>query len=183
AGVANDWLDNHGRDVVLRQRTLDGGEIIEWRGDRQFGQSGRDAGRIRESESGDAGASPNEKRVAMPVITSVELEDRVALRHRARDANRAHRCLRTAGDEPNHLNVRHALDDELSEADLQLRRNAEARAATHRFLERCQDDRWRVSQHERAPRQHEVDVLVSIDVPNATALATLRDEWLSTDTA
>ena len=65
----------------------------------------------------------------MAVIAAVELEEHVAPGDGARDAHRAHRRLGAARDEAQHLDVRHALDDQLAELHLELGGNAEARAA------------------------------------------------------
>ena len=53
----------------------------------------------------------------------------------------------------------------------------------HRARERIEHRRRRVAEHERAPRQHVVDVLVAIDVPDARAFAARHDERLAADAA
>ena len=53
----------------------------------------------------------------MAMIASVELEDDVAFRDGAGDADGAHRRLRPARDEAQHLDVRHAIDNQFAVID------------------------------------------------------------------
>src|SRR5438067_1388041 len=101
------------------------------------------------------------------MIAAVELDDRVAFRGGPREANRAHRGLRSTGHEAKHLDVRHSGDHELRELELELRGNSEARAVAHHSIEGVENDWRRMAEHERAPGKHIVDVLVSVDVPDA----------------
>ena len=103
----------------------------------------------------------------MAVITAVELEEDIALRDRAGDANRAHRRLGAARHEAQHFDVRHSLDDQFSEPHLQLGRNPEARAATHCLLERVEYDCGSMTENQRSPRQDEIDVRVAVYIPDS----------------
>ena len=119
----------------------------------------------------------------MAVVAAVELEDEVAARHRPRDAHRAHRGLGAARHEAQHLEVRHALDDTFGELDLEPGGNAERGAELHGTVDRVEHHLGGVAEHERAPREHVVDVLVAVRVPDARALAALGHERFATDAA
>ena len=138
-------------DVVLRERALDGRKVIEGRGERERRQRLRNTGRIGKAECRDTGPCPNEKGVRVAVIASVELEDDVAFRDGAGDANGAHRRLRPARNEAQHLDVRHAIDDQFRQPHLQLGWNTEAGTAAHGVLERVENDARRVTENERSP--------------------------------
>ena len=101
----------------------------------------------------------------------------------ARHAQRAHRRLGAARDEAQHLDVRHPRAHELRELDLEPGRDSEARPARHRLAQRVEHDGGRVAEHERAPREHVVEVLVAVDVPDARPFAALDDERLATNAA
>ena len=168
---------------MLRQRSLDGVEIVEWRGDRQRGECLGNARGVRKAEGRDAGASPNEKRITVPVITTIELDNEVAPGHGAGDADRTHRRFRSTRDESQHLHVRHTLDDHVRQTHLQLGRNTEAGAAPHRLLERTEHHWWRVAEHEWSPRKNKINVFVPVHVPDSAALPSLGDERVTADTA
>ena len=73
-------------------------------------------------------------------------------------------------DEAQHLDVRHPLAHQLASVDLELGRNAEARAvAPSSRRSASSTTAARVAEHERPPRQHVVDVFVAVDVPDARA--------------
>jgi hypothetical protein len=117
------------------------------------------------------------------VVAAVELEDQVAPRERARHPDRAHRGLGAARHEAEHRQVRHPRDDHLREVDLEPGGHAEARAAPHRGVERVDHDARRVAEHERPPREHEVEVGAAVRVVQVGALAAHGDERLAADAA
>jgi hypothetical protein len=61
------------------------------------------------------------------VVATRELQDPVAARARAREADGAHRRLGARRDEPHLLDGRHGVDDLSRELHLALRQRAEAR--------------------------------------------------------
>jgi hypothetical protein len=60
------------------------------------------------------------------VIAAIELQDELAARECPGQTHRRHRRLGAARNEAQHLDMRHALDDELSELQLCLGRRAKA---------------------------------------------------------
>ena len=117
-------------------------------------------GELGKSERRDARAGADEKRVGVSVIAAVELEDDVALGRRARDAHGAHRRLGAARHEAQHLDVRHPLDDQLCRARPRARSECRSscRGASSRRA-RSSTAARRVTEDQRSPRQHVVDVL------------------------
>ena len=91
----------------------------------------------------------------------------------AREAQRAHRRLGAARHEAQHLDVRHARADRARRASTSSSgRDAEARAALASSSRSASSTiGGRMAEHERAPREHVVDVLVAVDVPDARARA------------
>src|SRR5690349_16706752 len=119
----------------------------------------------------------------MPVITAIELDDRVATRGGAGKPNRAHRRFGAAGYKAQHFDVRHSRQHELGQSQLERGWNTEARPILHDTLERRDDRRGRMPEHERSPRKHVVDVFVVVDVPDARPSTAPDDERLATDPA
>ena len=181
--VADDRLDDDRRHDVLAQRPLDRFEIVERRCNRKRRKRVGHARRIRQPKRRDARSGTHEKGVRVTMVAAIELYDYVATGHRTCKTHRGHRRLGATRHKAEHLHVRHATDDPLGQHQLERRRNSEARAAAHRVGKRVEHDRRRVSENERTPRQHVVDVLATVDVPDVRARAALDDEWLAADAA
>ena len=93
----------------------------------------------------------------MAVVAAGRLDDPVAVRERAREAQRAHRRLRPGGDEPHLLDGRHRGDDLLRELDLRLGRGAVARSAQRGLAHGLDRLRVGVPEDERPPRHDPVE--------------------------
>ena len=116
-----------------------------------------------------------EQRVRVPVVAALELHDEVAPGEASRQADRAHRRFGPARDEPDHLDRRHRGRDPFGELDLALGRRAERGPARRRLPGRLDDLGSRVTEQQRAPRLHEVDVPVAVGVDHVGALASNRE--------
>src|SRR5438552_5228272 len=117
------------------------------------------------------------------MVAAVELEDCVAASEGARQPYRAHRGLGSARDKAHHLEVRHSPPNQLAELNLELRWHSEAGSVLHRALESIENDRRRVSEYERSPRQDKIYVLVTIDIPDPRSFAARNDYRLSSNCA
>ena len=100
----------------------------------------------------------------MAVVAAFELDDPVASRERARDADRAHRRFGAGADEADALHRRHQRSHALAELVLERRWRAEARAASRRGGDRLDQPARRVAVNQRSPRHHVVDEAVAVDV-------------------
>ena len=127
-------------------------------------------------ERRDAGARLHEQEIRVPVVAADELDDLRPPGEGARDPNRAHRRLRAGAHEADELEARHRVPDETREVELERARRAEARSLAQRLLERGHDARMRVTEDQRAPREHVVDVAVPVDVDEIGALAAIDEE-------
>src|SRR5256885_16439386 len=94
----------------------------------------------------------------MSVIPAFELDDQVAAGGGARDPQGTHRRLGPAVDEPDPLDRRHSSFDQLGEADLARAGDAEGTSRLGGMLDRVDDARIGVAEHERAERTDVVDV-------------------------
>src|SRR2546427_7408268 len=79
--------------------------------------------------------------------------------------------------------MRHTLPNQLAELNLELRWHSEAGSVLHRSLESVENYGRRVSEDERSPRENEVNVFVTIDIPDPRALAACDNDRLSSNSA
>ena len=105
AHVARDWLDDHGRDVVVAA-FAHRFDIVETRDPGEISDAFRYSGAVRHPERERTGPGAHEKRIDVPVIAADELEDPVATGRGARQPERAHRGLGARAHEPNLLERR-----------------------------------------------------------------------------
>ena len=120
AHIARDRLDDDRCDLVahLIHDLRDGLDIIVGYRDRVRRRALRDAGRTRHAERRHARTGVDEQAVAVAVVAADELDDLLAPRVAARQAQRAHRRLRARVDHADDLNGRVDLHDELRELRL-----------------------------------------------------------------
>src|SRR6266550_822636 len=78
--------------------------------------------------------------------------------------------------------MRHPIANQLSELHLKLGRHSERRSFLHRSRERIEHNRRSVAEDQWTPRQDEVDVLLSIDIPDSRSFAARGDNRLAADT-
>src|SRR5271165_41717 len=107
----------------------------------------------------------------MAVIAALELDGECAAGKATRDTQRAHGGFGAGINQPHHLHRRNTLVDQLGQFEFASRGSTEAGAYLQDFLERVNDHFRPVTQHQRTPGTHVVDVLVSIDVEDARAFA------------
>ena len=115
------------------------------------------------------------KRVRVAVVAADELDDLLAPRVAAGDAHGAHRRLGARVDHAHQLDRRHGRADEARQLDLELRGRAVARARVDLCVQAADDLGMAPAEDHRAPRRHEVDVLVAVGVPDVRALARLMN--------
>ncbi len=114
----------------------------------------------------------------MAVIAARELEDAVAAREPARQADRAQRGLRPRRDQAHLLDGRHRVGELLGELHLTLSGDAERRPLGGRLLHGLHDLRVRVPEDERAPGHDPVHVALPLRVDEVRALGAPREERL-----
>ena len=93
------------------------------------------------------------------------------MREGARQPDRAHRRLRARGDEAHELDGRHGVDDLCRELHLGLGRCAEGRAALGSLADRRERLGIGMTEDERPPGHHPVDVAPAVDVLDQRTLA------------
>src|SRR5918995_7378926 len=112
----------------------------------------------------------------MTVVAARELDDLAPPGSTARESDRRHRSLRPRGHEANFLDVRHHLDHEARELDLELARRSERRSFRGCLLYGLHDRGMCVPEEEGSPRLHEVDASIAVDVRQRGALGTTHEE-------
>ena len=117
------------------------------------------------------------------MVAAIELEQQVAPRGSTGKPKRAHGGLCSARDEAHHLHMRHALAYELGQGHLEPVGNTKAGSPGQGVTQRVQYHGRGVPEHERSPRQHVVDILVVVHVPDAGALPACHDERLAAYTS
>ena len=126
-------------------------------------------------------AGLHEQPVDMTVVGARELQDPLAARRRARDAQRGHSRLGPGGGHPQHVHRGHPAHHLLRQIDLAGRRRSEACPALRRGLHRL-EHRWvGVTVDQRAPRADVVDVAVAVHVEQLRTGAALDEQRLAAD--
>ena len=175
--VGRDRLDDDGRHFVpvgLQQR-LDRLHVVVAGHQRQVSVSRWHARAVGHAEGEAAGPGPDQEAVGMAVVAALELDDLVTARERASDSNGAHAGLGAGAHEAEHLDGRDGVDDQSRQTAFQLGGSAEARPPLGGALDRRYDPRVRVAQDQRPPRTDVVDVLASVGIVDARALAALDE--------
>ena len=166
AHVGRRRLGDHAGDpvAVLRERGLDGRDVVVRQDERLAGLRPGHPGGVREAEGGDPGAGGGEQRVDVAVVAAGELHHRRPAGHPAGEPDRGHRGLGAAADQPDLLDRRHPGDDLLGELDLAGGRRAEAGAEGGRVRDRLHHRGMRVPEDHRPPRADQVHVLPAVRV-------------------
>ena len=117
------------------------------------------------------------------MVTAFELEDVLAPRDGTSQPRNRHSRFGAAGREAHHLHVRHPFGDLVGQLHLPLGGHTEAGPVLHGPRHRVEDDVGGMAQHQRAPRQDVIEILVAVGVPHPRAFTALGHERLSTHAA
>ena len=90
---------------------------------------------------------------------------------KARANRKAHGGFRSRIDEPQTLQTRHRVSDQLSQFDRQFRGHAIAGARSRRLLDRLQNVPMRMPQNQGTIREHVIDIAVAIDIEQKRTFA------------
>ena len=183
--VACHRLDDDGRDLATAlaegppHRLL----IVEGHGERERRHAPRHSAAVRQRERRATGPGLDEETVGVAVVTAVELEDDVAAGCAASHPDRGHRRFGPRADEPYHLHRRIRLGDRLGDLHLAAGRRTVAHAPTCGVDHRLDDRRGGVAEDQRAPRAEEVEIVVTVDVPDARPGSAIDEEGAPADAA
>ena len=119
----------------------------------------------------------------MAVITTVELDDFVALRESARQTNCRHARFRARIAHPHLFHAGHQFADEFRHRDFKWIRDAETRAMIGGGLDGGNDFGMRVAEDGRPPGQDVINKLIAVHVPDARAFGMVDEERLAADGA
>ncbi len=117
--------------------------------------------------------------IRVAVIAPGELDDQIAPRESARHTNGAHHRLRSGGDETNLLQSRIRRDDPFRQLHFRRAGSAERRAIAHGADYGVQHGGVRVSQNQRTPRAHEIEVLATIGIDEELSGASRDEQWVA----
>ena len=176
--------DHAGGQATLFGKALDaalhGGRVVERHGDRHVGYGLRDAAAVGEgrvvlavADRGVVHADRDHHVVVVTVVRAEDLDDRVAARRGARDADRIHRGLGPRVRVPPLRQAPTALQL-VGDDDGILGRGGEVRALLHALDDSLRDDRVGMALDHRAEAVVEVDHLRAINVPDVGADAALE---------
>ena len=176
--------DHAGGQATLLGEALDAalhrGGVIERHRDRHVGHGLRDATAVGEgrvvlavADRGVVDADRDHHVVVVAVVRAEDLDDRVAARGGARDADRIHRGLGARVRVPPLRQAPAALQL-VGDDDRVLGRGGEVRALLHALDDGLRDDRVRMALDHRAEAVVEVDHLRAVDVPDVRADAALE---------
>ncbi len=171
--VAGNRLDDDCRDpIALRpENCFQHCGIVIVEHDRVRGDLRGYTGRTRLAQCQRARTSFHQKRVRVSVIAALELDYLRASRKATRQPDRGHRRLGARTDQANLLHRRQAARNPFRHLQFQLRWCSEAQPARSGILHGPDDFRMGVTQHQRPPGSHVVDVALAIGVPHIGAFA------------
>ena len=176
--------DHAGGEATLLGEALDTalhrGRVVERHRDRHVGNGLRNAAAVREgrvvlaiADRGVVDADRDHHVVMMAVVRAEDLDDRVAARRGARDADRVHRGLGARVRVPPLRQAPAALQL-VGDDDGVLGRSGEVRALLHALDDGLRDDRMGMALDHRAEAVVEVDHLGAVDVPDVRADAAIE---------
>jgi len=174
--VAEDRLDEHRRDVVavLLEDALGGGGVVERDREGVFRERRRHAGRRR---AGVVRVAFHQRRFLCAVVAALHDDDLVPARVSPREPDRRDRRLGPAVDEPDRLDARDVVGDELGVSHLDPRGGAVHRASLQVALDGLPDGLGEVvAVQERPVPHHVVDQPVAVGVDDVGTLAALDEE-------
>ncbi len=119
----------------------------------------------------------------MAVITPVELDDFVALREPAREADRTHARFRAGICHADFLHAWHQRTDELRHRDFKRVRDAETRAVAGGGLDGGNDFGMRMTQYGRPPGADVINQFVAVHVPDMRTFGPVDEERPAADGA
>ena len=102
----------------------------------------------------------------MSVITPIELQDFGLARHASRQANGTHGRLRATGNKPNAFGEWVIVENHAAQFILEACWRSKRSAIGHRLEDSVLDNGVRVAQNQRTPRTTEIDVFLTIGIPN-----------------
>ena len=154
---------------------LHGGRVVERHGDRHVGYGLRDAAAVGEgrvvlavADRGVVHADRDHHVVVVTVVRAEDLDDRVAARRGARNADRVHRGL-GARVRVSPLRQAPTALELVGDDDRVLGRRGKVRALLHALDDSLRDDRMGVTLDHRAEAVVKVDHLRAINVPDVGA--------------
>src|SRR5262245_5794821 len=116
----------------------------------------------------------------MAMVTAVELDDLIAPRESAGQADGAHAGFRAGIANPDLLNARYQPGDPFGHRHLGRIGNAKAGPAVCRILDRPNDSRMGVAENGWTPGPDVINQFIAIDVPHVGTSGLLHKERLST---
>ncbi len=183
AHIGRVGLGEDRRRLVLGDGSADRLGIVPGDDDRGGGRGCGHPGAGGDPLRRQARAAVGEQAIHVPVVGAGELQDLLAPRCRARQADRAHRRLGARRRHPDHLHRRHASHDLLGEIDLRGGRRAERRPLRGRVGHRGQHLGVGVAVDQRPPRAHPVDVRVAVDIDDLRVVRVLDEQRVAPDRA
>jgi len=183
--VRRDGLDDHRRDVVrvIGDRHLEGAPVVQRHHDRIVRHRVGHAGGGGDAEGRQPAARLHQQGVHVSVVTAFELDDQRTTRHAAREPDGRHHRFRAGAHEPDHLDVPVVFQNELRQLVLLARRRAEGCPQAHRVHDRRAHARMVVPEDQRSPGTTEVDVTLSVGVPDMTSVTFFEKQRRAADRA
>jgi hypothetical protein len=181
ARVARHRLDDDRRDFapVRGEARFQCLHVVVGQHERVLGEVRRHARAVGVAEGQRAGAGLHQQAVRVAVVAAVELDELVALREAAREADGAHARLGAGVAHPHFVHAGHERLDEPRHRDLERVRDAETRAVVGGGLHGGDDLRMRVPEDGRPPGADVVNQLVAVHRGHPRALGGLHEERLS----
>jgi hypothetical protein len=123
----------------------------------------------------------DQQTIRVTVIAAAELDDLVPAGRGPCQPEGAHRRLCAGTDEPQHLDRGHPLAHQRRQFDLAAVWRAETRPLDNRLRHRRDHPLVGVTEDQRSPGAHPVDVLISIRIPYMRACTALEEDRLAAD--
>ena len=183
--VAGHRLDDHAGDLRadFAEHAPHLLEVIVIERDGVLGQILRHARRGGNTEGEGAGTGLDQQRVGVAVIAAFELDDGVAPREAARQANRAHGGLGAGTDKAHPLDGGHQIDHAAGQLGFKFGGGAEAQAIGGHSRDLGNDLRMRMPQDHGSPGAHIVDETAVVGRVGISARGLLEEDGFAAHAA
>ena len=155
--------------------------IVVGNGDREFSQSARHSGAIRQAQSCNPRPRLYQQLIRMTVVAALELQNLFAAGCGARHAQRGHGRLRSGVHQANALDRGESLTNPLSQIHFAFRRSSEAGPGCEHSCQRFHDLGMAVAEDQRTPGAYVVDVSSAVHVNNPRAFPARDEDGVTPD--
>ena len=115
----------------------------------------------------------------MTVVATVKFQDKLTTGKRTRETDSTHRRFRPGIHESDLFDIRQGRAEEFGKLDFEIGRRSEACASIEAFKHSIPQECGIMSENERTPRKHVIDVTILVRVVKICAISASNEKWLA----